>query len=252
MPVEAIDSSARTYAVEINFQRGYFLAGMPTFGQNLRRARIEAGLKSKELAAIVGATAPEISRWELRGVIPHAEMIAKLAAAVRKADLMPPVKRDPPGHTSTGQHSGPDATDYEGDITRGYKKNDVPIVGWAEAQTNGLIAWNDDGLVRGQIEEWVSRSFADGDPKAYALRIRNDSMVPRYHPGEIIVAQPQVRAKDGDYAVVQFVSEERVVKRIFRRDGRWVLHSENPLYSDREVLDEDIASIHPIRHSIHR
>lgn len=37
------------------------------FGERLRKARIDAGLKIKELASILGVTADTVINWELRG-----------------------------------------------------------------------------------------------------------------------------------------------------------------------------------------
>jgi phage repressor protein C with HTH and peptisase S24 domain len=161
------------------------------------------------------------------------------------------IRRDQSSHTSTGEpQSHDDAEEFDRDISRGYKKHDVPVIGDAEASTNGFIAWDDEGLVRADVAEWVSRSFADGDPRAYALRVRGDSMVPRYFPGEIVVAQPREICRDGDYAVAVLKSGERLVKRVFKNSGGWTLHSENPLYPDRSVTDGDVLMLHRIRHSI--
>jgi transcriptional regulator with XRE-family HTH domain len=170
-------------------------------------------------------------------------------------DLISDASRMAPGG-DLGRHD-PDAL-YPGaefepaniDISRGYVRNDVPVVGGAEASTNGLITWSDDGVIRAEVEDFVSRSFADGDPRAYALRVRGDSMVPRYRPGEIVVAQPRLQARDGDYACVQLASGERLIKRVFRDDGGWILHSENPSYPDRKATNEEIVAMHRIKHSI--
>jgi phage repressor protein C with HTH and peptisase S24 domain len=161
-------------------------------------------------------------------------------------------RSDQSRHTGTRQPviAEDEAEEFDRDISRGYKKHDVPVIGDAEASTNGFIAWDDEGLVRAEITEWVSRSFADGDPRAYALRVRGDSMVPRYFPGEVIVAQPREICRDGDYAVAILKSGERLVKRVFRHADGWLLHSENPLYPDRQVADDDVLMLHRIRHSI--
>lgn len=143
-----------------------------------------------------------------------------------------------------------DAEPYDRDITRGYKKHDVPLIGDAEASSNGFIAWDDEGMVSAQVERWYSRAFSDGDLRAVAFRVRGDSMVPRLRPGEIVIAQPSVTARDGDDAIVVLQSGERLIKRVFRKSGAWVLHSENPVYPDREELDEAIVGVYPIKHTI--
>ena len=57
-------------------------SGLPrkaqTFGEHLRKARMDAGLRIKELAAIVGATEDSVINWELRGVRPTAPFLRKV------------------------------------------------------------------------------------------------------------------------------------------------------------------------------
>jgi phage repressor protein C with HTH and peptisase S24 domain len=172
---------------------------------------------------------------------------------VRKVDeALEEGQRDQARHTSTGEHPQSEVESFDRDISRGYKKHDVPVVGDAEASTNGIIAWDNVGLVRAQIEEWVSRAFSDGDPHAYALRVRGDSMVPRYFPGEIVIAQPRIQPKDGDFACVQLVNGERLVKRVFRTPAGWVLRSMNDAYPPRDVSNEEVHAVHVIRHSVAR
>jgi phage repressor protein C with HTH and peptisase S24 domain len=235
------------------FTGRYFLAfTVGTFGKNLRRIRTEKGLMSKTLAERAGVTPSMVSRWERKGVTPESKTVAKVAAAldVDMSELLPTPKSDLPSHGGTGQHPDTEPEEFDRDISRGYKRHDVPVVGDAEASTNGMISWDAEGLVKAQVEQWVSRSFADGDPRAYAVRIRGDSMVPRYFPGEIVIAQPRLPIRDGDFACVILVSGERLIKRVFRQEGTWLLKSLNDEYPPRVVAAVDVAAMHAIRHSI--
>lgn len=224
---------------------------MASFRDNLRRLQRQHGVRNVAIVQALGVTAPMVSKWR-GGVVPNNANLHELAALLKTTpqELLGDSGRDPLRQASTGQPSGTEAEDFDRDIARGYKKNDVPIVGDAEASANGIIAWDGEGLVRGQIEHWVSRAFSDGDPRAYALRVRGDSMVPRFFPGEIIVAQPREPVQDGHYAVVMLTTDERLVKRVFRTNGGWRLHSENHLYPERTVADDEVVAIHRIRHSM--
>ncbi len=42
-----------------------------TFGEHLRKERIDAGLQIKELAAEIGVTQDSVINWELRGMTPR-------------------------------------------------------------------------------------------------------------------------------------------------------------------------------------
>jgi len=41
-----------------------------TFGERLRKARMDAGMKIKELAELIGVTEDTVINWELRGMRP--------------------------------------------------------------------------------------------------------------------------------------------------------------------------------------
>jgi len=60
--------------VERLVPRGAFLKGYPqnpnTFGEHLRKARMDAGLQIKELAEQLGVSQDSVINWETRGVRP--------------------------------------------------------------------------------------------------------------------------------------------------------------------------------------
>lgn len=167
-------------------------------GTEIRERRKRAGFsRQSTLAKAAGVATETVHRIET-GKNVETESVEKVRAALeaREREMgLPDLSR----HGRTGQPNPSELEDFDRDITRGYKKHDVPVIGDAEASSNGFIVWDSEGVVAGQIEDWVSRSFADGDPKAYALRVRGDSMVPRYHAGEIIVAQPRLACRDGRF-----------------------------------------------------
>jgi phage repressor protein C with HTH and peptisase S24 domain len=224
-------------------------------GKEIRARRKAVGWKRQDALAKAAGVATETVHRVENDLNVHTDKLDAIIRALVKREGEKGIARratDQSRHTGTGQPviAEDEAEEFDRDISRGYKKHDVPVIGDAEASTNGFIAWDGEGLVRAEITEWVSRSFADGDPRAYALRVRGDSMVPRYFPGEVIVTQPREICRDGDYAVAILKSGERLVKRVFRHADGWLLHSENPLYPDRQVADDDVLMLHRIRHSI--
>lgn len=217
--------------------------GTVTRSNRLKKRREALGLTQADIAKMAEVHVSTVVRLE-KGRNVESTTIDAIEAALSEAE------RDQSGHRRTREHDDSEVEDFDRDITRGYKRRDVPVVGDAEASTNGLIAWDSEGVVSAQVEEWVARSFADGDPRAYALRVRGDSMIPRYFPGEVIVAQPRLPVRDGDFACVILTSGERLVKRVFRKDRTWLLKSLNEVYPERLVAEEEIAAMHRIKHSI--
>lgn len=53
-----------------------------SYGNNIRRIRIERGLSQEELAQAVGVTGSAISRWESGQRQPNIEKLKKLSAAL--------------------------------------------------------------------------------------------------------------------------------------------------------------------------
>lgn len=68
----------------IYFTDGYTSAVVGTFGDNVRRLRIAAGLKGNQLARRVNVTPPVVSGWEKnRTGLPETPTLLKLAKAMR-------------------------------------------------------------------------------------------------------------------------------------------------------------------------
>jgi phage repressor protein C with HTH and peptisase S24 domain len=228
-------------AVEKIIQPGYFSHPLASvFGRNLRRLQRERGLQNGELAEILGVTASMVSRWKHQDVEPESPTVLNVAAklGVSTDDLL----RE---HEITS-----DVEVFDRDIRRGYKKNDIPVVGDVEADSDGAIAWDEQGMPKTQAEEFVSRAFGEGDPRAIAFRVRNDSMIPRYSPGEVIVVQPRLSVRDGDYAVIVLVSGQRLLKKVVRVNGGWILRSLNSAYPDRPVNEGEVAGMYLVKHHI--
>jgi len=230
------------YGLDETVHSGHNRAPVPIRSE-IRRRRKALKWNQQRLAEAAGVHITTVVKAEQGG-----DSQSSTLAAIEQA--LATAERDQPGHTGTREHKDTEVETFDRDIERGYKHHDVPVVGDAEASTNGVIAWDSEGIVSAQVEQWVSRSFGDGDPRAYALRIRGDSMVPRYFPGEIVIAQPRVQVRDGDFACVILTTGERLVKRVFRKDGMWLLKSLNEVYPERSVSQADISAIHRIKHSI--
>ena len=229
---------------------GLALAGVQTDnpGTLPRSARLKLrrealGLSQGKLATMADVHVSTVVRLEKDRNVESATIDA-IDAALTQAE------GDLSRHRGTGEQREPEVEEFDRDIERGYKHHDVPVVGDAEASTNGFVSWDSEGIVGAQVEQWVSRSFSDGDLRAYALRVRGDSMVPRYFPGEIIIAQPRLPVRDGDFACVILTSGERLVKRVFRKDRTWLLKSLNEDYPERLVAQDEVAAMHRIKHSI--
>ena len=70
------------YTIELDVNLLHFDSRYPknlrTFGERLRKARMDKGLQIKELAKIIGITPDSVINWEIRGVKPRKKHMAKL------------------------------------------------------------------------------------------------------------------------------------------------------------------------------
>jgi DNA-binding XRE family transcriptional regulator len=69
----------QTYSLNLLIPKQIFNEGYPvkpeTFGEKFRKARMDAGLQIKELAALVGVIDDTVINWEKRGMRPHRRCI---------------------------------------------------------------------------------------------------------------------------------------------------------------------------------
>jgi phage repressor protein C with HTH and peptisase S24 domain len=238
---------------------------VPTVGENIRRLRKRADLSQGDLAERIGVSQSVLSSWETdRYDLPETASLMKLAKALDCSidDLLAGV--DAVYDQVIGRRApflvreGHDVEMLDQDVSRRRRLADIPIVGPAEASRNGIVGWQEDGMIIGDVEEWISRPWDVDDPRAYGLRVRNDSMEPRYFQGEVIIAAPTASLRSGDFACVQLKSGERLLKQVYRQESPdtrvrgWNLVSTNTAYVPRFVHEEDVVAIHKIVHNSHR
>lgn len=94
-------------------------------------------------------------------------------------------------------------------------------------------------------------------PKKYAdstrfriVRARGDSMEPRIHSGDIVVAAIDTPPEPGQIALVRLAGladDEYVIKRVTLENGRYILRSDNPTYPPMTYAPEDVRACEAVR-----
>lgn len=123
----------------------------------------------------------------------------------------------------------------------------IPVMGVAEGGGEGKSLWN------GEIVDYVARPPAlSGAPSGYATYVIGTSMVPRYHPGELIYIHPGKPVNNEAYVLVQLKPAAEgepplaLVKRLVRKTAtKIVLEQYNPP-KQLEFPLRDVISIHRI------
>ncbi len=104
----------------------------------------------------------------------------------------------------------------------------VPVLSWIQAG-----AWTDMSNVDFISDEMVPKPPGSSD-NTFGLRVRGQSMAPKYEPGLIIYVDPEVPAYDGDDVVAILTEDnEATFKQLVEEPGgRRLLKARNPSWPD--------------------
>lgn len=78
---------------------------------------------------------------------------------------------------------------------------------------------------------------------AYMLKIKGDSMYPRFFPGDFAIVVPRNDVRSDDPAIVSVNDEEGFLKRVKKIPNGIILHSDNSLYEDQEFYGEQAKQV---------
>lgn len=116
----------------------------------------------------------------------------------------------------------------------------LPLVGEVKAGPDGYLEelQYPVGHGEGTVE------YPTSDPNAYALRVRGDSMHPRYRAGEFVIVEPGIEAQEGDDVVVRCTNGRKMLKQLnWRRGDEVQLTSINNGYAPITLQRKEITSI---------
>lgn len=196
---------------------------MDDIRNRLKKSIAEAGLSNTELAKRLGVSKAAVSNWTRRGTI-ATDNLAKVAAECG-VSLEYLISGRGGGGSGGAQL--------------------VPVIGHAIASPSGGGYFTDMGLAAGAADEFVP--WPTRDSRAYALRVKGDSMEPRIRQGELIVIEPGAMVRNGDDVLVKMRDGRRMVKRYqYTRAGNVVLTSVNKDAGDMSVPSDDVEEMQKI------
>ncbi len=116
----------------------------------------------------------------------------------------------------------------------------VPILSWVQA---GAFCSNGDIPLPEEVDERIPSPVRVGG-RAYAVRVKGDSMVSRdggrsYPEGTVLIVDPDVHP-DAGKRVVARIGDETTFKELVRDAGQWYLKPLNPQYRMIPVTEEVI------------
>lgn len=143
----------------------------------------------------------------------------------------------PKGAITSNVEAGPD-------LRHGAK---VPVVGSVKGGADGFMEELQYPVGEGEgfVEYWTP------DKSAYALRVKGDSMHPRYRAGEFIVVTPNIEPQPGRDVVVKLKDGQRLLKQLNWIKGDEVqLLSINNGYAPMTIDLVDVESIQRVGGSV--
>jgi SOS-response transcriptional repressor LexA len=193
-------------------------------GEYLKKKREEKGLSLRDASKLSGVSYVHIRDIELGKKTPSFNIVMALLRAYH-ADIQEFLKE-----------TGYLPADVE--IAKTKKLRPVPIISWVTAGK-----WHEvvDPYQPGVAEEWVESDVAGAN--VFALRVKGDSMEPEFVEGDIIIVNPHIAPKPGDFVIVKNEENgEATFKQLKKYGDTLILHPLNPKYPDIEI-----TSRHKIR-----
>lgn len=188
------------------------------FGQAIKQLRSNKGLNQTQLGESIGVASGNISRYESGINAPDFDRLGPLADAlgVSVADLFTLAE--------TGNLAR--APDIRGS---------VPLISWVQAGH-----WNDaiDNLQPGEGER-ISTTYR-ARKHTYALRVRGDSMEPKFPDGAILIVEPSENPEPGSYVIMRQNGGEATFKQLVQDGDTRYLKPLNPRYPILELLPDAV------------
>lgn len=117
----------------------------------------------------------------------------------------------------------------------------IPVAGRVQAGADGLL--HIDDYPPEQPEGYMA--WYTSCVEAYALRVRGESMSPRYLPGEFVGVDPCAEVFPSDEVIVLLEDGRRMIKRLlWKRDDQACFESVNKDFPNIIVDVEEITALH--------
>jgi phage repressor protein C with HTH and peptisase S24 domain len=206
------------------------------FPQILKQRRKELGLTQQDIADIWGIKSVNVSDWERGKGMPEASKLSALAKRLNLSlsELMGEVARSNDG----GSVATSDVEDAPPIVAT---PRLIPVAGRVQAGEDGLLHIDDfppehpEGYM-----VWFTSCI-----EAYALRVRGESMSPRYLPGEYVGVDPCADVFPSDEVIVLLNDGRRMVKRLlWKRDEQACFESVNKDFPNIVFDVEEITALH--------
>ena len=226
---------------------------MKSLSQVLARRVAELGLNYEDLARLMEVSSVYISKIVQGKVVPSDEVIIKLCRALdldlSRLVLLAHYEKAPDqvkpvfallGRHSPGEFLGKVRSFDNVELEAIGAGSPVPVVGLVQA--GEFMPGDDGGFPAGSAD-----AFVYSDQKArnlFAVRVVNDSMEPDFREGDVLIVNPNLEARSGDFVIAKLRSDNEVTfKKLIRHDRIIILRPLNSRYQDIVLDDPDAVEL---------
>jgi phage repressor protein C with HTH and peptisase S24 domain len=222
--------SSSPYFPDVQKGRGAMIEAMPNTQKNTLIEAIDEAIQraglSRRSAALKANLSPEVIR-KIAERGPQASANLKTLKKIADA-LNVPVETFTSLLSPESQLHLRTAAPVQATRAPTTMREDLPILGTANGSAIGAFALNTSPI--GYVARPPGLAFT---PDAYALYVRNESMSPRYLPGDLVFVHPHKPARIGDAVIIQVDRGqgeiEAYIKYLSRRTAEWdVFEQTNP------------------------
>ena len=189
-------------------------------GQRLKALRAARQISQKDLAAQLFVSPQAVGKREREEATPNPETVRKLSELFDvSADYL------------LGRELSPNASPASNALR-------VPVLGVIQAgipihAIEDILDW-----------EEVPVSWASGGREYFGLRVKGDSMYPKYLEGDTVILRKDSACDTGDDCAVLVNGSEATLKQVMiKGDGSLELRPTNPAYPPRTYSPAEIESI---------
>lgn len=261
----------------------------PTYERLAEALQIAKELKAPpapgEIATLMGESAQTVTNWKSRGVSQAGIVKASTKFGIRAAFIEKGVgpeletvelgfaeSMDLPMFSRRSEATPPAPTNVGGARPSALRKV-LDRLQRSDAQSNvedapalkenrlvpvvGEVKGGDDGFLE-ELQYPVghgegSVDYPTSDTSAYALRVRGDSMHPRYRAGEFIVVTPSIEAQPSDDVVVALKDGRKLLKVLnWVQDGEIQLLSVNNHFGPMTLQLTEVEFVHLVDGRVRR
>ena len=183
-----------------------------------KELRTKKNLTQLELAQVLNINQATVSKWEQAKSIPDVMMLKTLSEfySVPIELLLNGEKRD---------------------LNFNKKINRIPVLGKIPAGTP--LEMIEDVL---DYEE-INPDMLRGGKEYFALKVKGESMSPKFLEGDILIVRKQSTCENGEYAIVAVNGYDATFKKIIKKENCIILQPLNSSYEPMIYTNEDIEKL---------